>query len=457
MHADRFSTQALGEAPEYAVVPAILAAALNAVDPGAAVRRALRREGHQLLVGEHTYHLNDYRRIWLLGAGKAGAAMAEAIAEVIGDRLSGGLVVVKDTPGAQVQAPAGAAYRLVPAEHPIPDERGVAAGVQIAAQLAELSSEDLVIAPISGGGSALLTCLPEQISLADMRALTNQLLACGARIDEINLLRRRLDLLKGGGFAQVAYPATVLALLLSDVVGSSPATIASGPTVPDTGDFAQAWAVLKRYNLIDMAPPAIVAYLQQGIAGAVPLPPEPDDPCFRRTTSIVIGDNRIAAEAACAAAARLGMNPLLLSSFVQGEAREIGRMLAAIGRELAYGSGPVARPACIVIGGETTVTLRGDGRGGRNQELALGAVPDLAGLERVLLVTLATDGDDGPTDAAGAVVTGTSAQRAAALGLDPANYLARNDAYSFFDQLGDLLRSGSSGTNVNDLALVMAW
>lgn len=452
MDPSRLMTETLRGEPWGARAAAIMAAALAAVEPGAAVRRHMRREGDALLVGGRRYDLAGYRGVWLVGAGKAGAAMAGAAADVLGEYLSGGAVVVKG----EVAAPAGARYALLPAAHPVPDARGAAAGERIAALLGGLGADDLVIALISGGGSALLTLPVEGVALDDMRGLTAALLGCGARIDEINCLRKHLDRLKGGGLARLAHPATLVSLVLSDVVGSPLDVIASGPTVPDASSFAQAWAVLERYAIAEAIPAAARAHLARGRAGALPDTPKAGDPCFARAVTLLVGDNRQAADAALAAARELGMHTLLLTTYLQGEAREAGRVLAAVARELAAG-GPLPRPACIIAGGETTVTLRGDGRGGRNQELALAAVTDLDGLENVALVALATDGDDGPTDAAGAVVSGASLRRARALGLDPAAHLARNDAYPFFAALGDLLRPGPSGTNVNDLAFLFAW
>lgn len=453
MDPSRLMTETLRAEPWGAQAATIMAAALGAVEPGAAVRRHMRREDDALVVGGRRYELAAYRGVWLVGAGKAGAAMAEAAAELLGERLSGGLVVVKG----EAEPPAGARYELLPAAHPVPDARGVAAGERIAALLGGLGADDLVIALLSGGGSALLTLPAPGVSLDDMRGLTAALLGCGARIDEINSLRKHLDRLKGGGLARMAHPAELVALVLSDVVGSPLDVIASGPTVPDASSFAQAWAVLERYAISDALPAAAREHLARGRAGALPDTPKAGDPCFARAFTLLVGDNRQAADAALAAARALGMHTLLLTTYLQGEAREAGRVLAAVARELAASGSPLPRPACIIAGGETTVTLRGDGRGGRNQELALAAVADLDGLENVALVALASDGDDGPTDAAGAVVSGASLRRARALGLDPAAHLARNDAYPFFAALGDLLRPGPSGTNVNDLAFLFAW
>jgi glycerate 2-kinase len=456
MNPERLWTATLRELPHGAAVTRILAAAIAAVEPGAAVCRFLRREGETLVAGDVTYDLRAFDRVWIIGAGKAGAPMAVAAAGIVGERLTGGTVVVKE---GHLTADHVAALQpqveLLEAGHPLPDTRGVAAGERIAALLTQLGERDLVLALISGGGSALLTRPAPGISLDDMQKLTGVLLACGASINEINTLRRHLDTLKGGGLARLAAPATVITLVLSDVVGDPLDVIASGPTVADPTTFADALDVLERYNVLHQTPVAILRRLESGVRGEIAETPKPGDPALARVGNLIIGSNRLAAEAALAAAHREGFNALILTTFLQGEARVVGRVLAAIAREIADNNRPISRPACVIAGGETTVTLRGDGRGGRNQELALAAVADLAAAPGALLVALATDGGDGPTDAAGAVVSTTTYQRARDLGLDIATALARNDSYPFFDALGDLLRPGSTHTNVNDLALVV--
>jgi hydroxypyruvate reductase len=462
MNPDFFWTTSLRAAPGGAAVTRILAAALAAVEPGAAVRRWMRRAGDQLLVGQHAYDLSRYDRVFLVGAGKAGVPMAHAAAEALDDRLTGGVVVVKEgyTGGLQLAgAPQSAIYnlQLVEASHPVPDERGLAAVRQMSAMLAGLTERDLVITLISGGGSALLTLPIAGVGLADLQVLTALLLRSGASINEINQLRKHIDQVKGGGLARMIAPATLAALILSDVVGDPLDVIASGPTVPDSSSFADAYAVLERYNIVATTPPSILDHLRRGLAGMVAETPKAGEPCFDRATTSVVGSNAQAAQAAVAAAQAEGFNTLLLTTYLQGEAREVGRVLAAVGRELATHGQPLPRPACIVVGGETTVTLRGAGIGGRNQELALAAVADLAGLADIGLITLATDGGDGPTDAAGAVVTGATLDQARRAGLDAAAHLARNDAYPFFAALGDLLRPGPTHTNVNDLALICAF
>jgi hydroxypyruvate reductase len=381
--------------------------------------------------------------------------MARAITDALGDRLFGGVVIVKDGYSQPCEGfKPSQGLRILEASHPLPDERGLRATQAIIELLRSCQPDELVICLISGGASALLTAPVKGVSLTDLQALTRLLLACGASINEINTLRKHLDQVKGGQLARLAQPARLVTLILSDVVGDVLDVIGSGPTVPDSTSFADAYAVLERYGLLGQAPPSIVDYLQLGCQGGIPETPKPDDPLFNRVQNVIVGSNLQAAEAAREQALAEGFNAMLLTTYLQGEARQAGRWLAAIARQIVSTGQPLLPPACLVVGGETTVTLLGDGLGGRNQEMALGAVTDLAGLPGVLLVTLATDGGDGPTDAAGAVVTGETLQRATRLGLHPGNYLSRNDAYHFFQALGDLFVTGPTGTNVNDLAFV---
>lgn len=430
----------------------VMAAALGAVDPAEAVRRHLRRRGDTLWVDGREYDLGRYRRVFVVGGGKASAAMAVAVEELLGDRLTGGALNVKDGYTAPLRE-----VRLLEAGHPLPDERGLA-GTQAMLDLAsDLEADDLLLALISGGGSALMVAPVAGVSLGDLQKLTELMLQSGAAIGELNAVRKHLSRVKGGQLARAAAPATVIALLVSDVVGSPLDVIASGPTVADESTFEEAWAVLERYGLLAEAPPAIVAHLARGRRGEVAETPKADDLAVARVQNVVVASNRLAAEAALERARSLGMQAMLLSTYVEGEAREVGRVFAGIARELAIHGRPLARPACIVAGGETTVTIRGAGLGGRNQELALGAALGLSGLDRVLVAGLATDGSDGPTDAAGALADGTTMARAMALGLDPHAHLAGNDSYRFFAALGDLLVTGPTNTNVNDLALVFTF
>jgi len=430
----------------------VLQAALEAVDPAAAVRRYLRREGDILWVGEVPYPLGPLTRVYVVGAGKAGAPMAQAVEEVLGERITAGLVNVKYGHTLPTRV-----VKLVEAGHPIPDEAGVEGARRIAALLQDLTPDDLVLCLISGGGSALLTWPAEGLTLDDMRSLTDSLLRRGATINELNTVRKHLERLKGGGLARSVYPARLVSLILSDVVGNPLDVIASGPTVPDTSTFAQAYRVLERHGLLAEAPTAVVRHLQRGIQGAIAETPKPGDPVFQRTHNVIIASNDHAARAAQRAAEELGFHTLVLSTYMEGEAREVAKVLAAIAKEVLASGRPLARPACIIAGGETTVTVKGEGKGGRNQELALMAAICLEGHEDAAIVCLATDGTDGPTDASGALADGSTVRRAAQLGLDPWEHLARNDSYPFFAALGDLLLTGPTHTNVNDLAFIFVW
>jgi hydroxypyruvate reductase len=302
-----------------------------------------------------------------------------------------------------------------------------------------------------------MTLPVEGISLKDMEALTSALLRCGATINEINAIRKHLSHIKGGNLSRAAFPAEVVSLILSDVVGNPLDVIASGPTVPDPSSFAQSWEIVERYNLVDELPAPIIEHVRRGKDGEIPETPKQGDPAFARTYNLIIGSNEIAARAAIDEAGDAGFHTMLLSTYVEGEAREVAQVLCAIAREILHSGQPVPRPACVVAGGETTVTIRGEGRGGRNQELALSAAIRLDGVDEVMIVALATDGTDGPTDAAGAIADGSTLRRARAKKLLAREYLANNDSYRFFDQLDDLLLTGPTNTNVNDLTFVFVF
>ncbi len=457
MNLDQFATRTLQEIPQGEIVQRVLVAALRAVDPAMAVVRHVVRDSDLLTIGDKTWNLNLIKHVWLVGAGKAGAPMAHAVAKILGDMITAGVVVVKDGYAGKVQEMLPDRIKILEAGHPLPDQRGVDATGEIIQILEQAGGDDLVICLLSGGGSALMTAPENGISLDDLQQTTAHLLACGASIDEINSLRKHLDRIKGGGLARFAAPAEVVALILSDVVGDPLGTIASGPTAADPSSYADALEILGRYQLEGRIPAAVFTRLRAGQTGDLPETPKLADILFERVHNQIIGSNRHAALAGLAEAHACGLNPLLLTTFLQGEARQVGRSLAAVARQLASSDHPLPRPACIATGGETTVVVRGSGLGGRNLEVALGAVTEMAGLEDMLLVTLATDGGDGPTDAAGAVVTGETLRRARQLALEPVDFLERNDSYHYFDALGDLLKPGPTQTNVNDLAFLFAF
>ena len=442
MHTDPFSTHTLKHHPSAAEITAVLSAALRAVDPDAVVRAHLQRSGNALQVGAQAYPRSENSRIFLVAFGKAAYPMAAAALSILGGNIDTGLILTKY---GHAGPPLSDRIRILEAGHPVPDENGLTGAREMLGMVEDAGPEDLVLCLVSGGGSALLTAPVPSIDLAALRVLNERLLASGADIHAINTVRKHLSQVKGGRLAASAHPAQVVSLILSDVVGDDLDIIASGPTVPDPSTFADAVEILER----DRIP--VPEALRAGLLGEIPETPKPGDPVFDRVTNMLIGTNRIAAEAAFAEAGRLGFQPRLLTTRLTGEARKAGAELAAQAAEMPRG-------ACWIAGGETTVTL-GDspGLGGRNQELALAAVHRLAGLEDTLLVALATDGGDGPTDAAGAVASNRTLARAANLGLDPDDFLERHDAYHFFEPLGDLIRTGPTRTNVNDLVFLFRF
>ncbi len=437
---------------ERAQVLRVLAAALEAVEPARLLGRAVRVEGkgrgERLIVGGRVYDLTRYERVIVVGGGKASAAMARALEELLGDRIAAGLVNTKYGYTAGTRS-----IKVREAGHPLPDESGLAGAREIERLLADATEDDLVICLLSGGGSALLPAPAPGITLEEKSQLTELLLRAGATIEEINTVRKHLSTLKGGQLARLAHPAEVITLILSDVVGDPLDVIASGPTVPDPTTFEDAYGILRRYGLWEKAPEAVREHISRGRAGVLPETPKEGDPCFARVHNFIIGGNRLAVEAALEEARKLGFNTLLLTAFLQGEAREAGRLFGAIAKEVLRSGNPAPRPAMVIAGGETTVTVRGQGKGGRNQELALSAAIEIAGLDRVVIASLATDGTDGPTEAAGGLVDGHTSGRAKQQGLEPREYLDANDSYSLLRRTGDLLITGPTNTNVNDLVL----
>lgn len=389
-------------------------------------------------------------RLLVVGAGKAAGAMARVVEEAWGDRIAAGLVAVKDghlSPTRRI--------RLAEAGHPVPDERGATAARDILALVRDAGPDDLVVVLISGGASALTPAPPPPITLGDKQAITRLLLAAGADINQLNAVRKHCSLFKGGQLARAASPARVVALLLSDVIGDPLDVIGSGPTAPDVSTFGEALAVLERFELGERAPRSVRDRLMQGARGAIPETPKPDDPLFERVENVVIGNNQIVVDAAAYRAGALGFTPRVLTRSLHGEAREAARDLVRLACAVRAGEGPVTAPACLIAAGETTVTVRGRGTGGRCQELALAAALELDGVDDMVLLAAGTDGSDGPTDAAGAVADGDSASRARHQGLDPVARLDDNDAHAVFRALEDLVVTGPTNTNLLDLYLVL--
>ncbi len=416
-------------------------AALAAVDPHRLVVEAL---------GEEAPEPPEGGRIVLVSVGKAAMAMASGARRALGGRIAEGWVLAPDGGSAPDEG-----FHVLRGGHPLPDSRNTQASRTILEALWRAGPSDWVLFLVSGGASALLTLPDGDVSLDDVRWVTALLLRAGAPIGELNTVRKHLDRLKGGGFAREAEPSRVMALVLSDVVGDPLDVIASGPVSPDSTTFADAVAMLQSRGVWGDVPPAVREHLLLGCQGELPETPKPGDPVFGGVHARVIGSAARAAAAAAEKARALGYRARVVDTAVTGEAREVGRRLAALAREVADVGAPEAPPAALVLAGETTVTVRGDGTGGRNQEVALGAALDLDGRERCLVMAVGTDGIDGPTDAAGALAVGSTLRRARAAGLDPADALERNDAYPFFRTLDDLVVTGPTGTNVMDLLLVL--
>jgi glycerate 2-kinase len=425
---------------------AIFQAALKAAAPAEAVRRHVRRTRETLIAGRKRYPLSKFRNVYVIGAGKASVEIARAVERLLGRRIHGGWINTKYGHASKLRF-----IEVNECGHPIPDTRGEEGARRIAEIAGRATAEDLVICLISGGASALLPLPAPPVTLKDLQQTTELLLHSGANIHEFNSVRKHTSAIQGGQLARIAHPATLLTLILSDVVGDDLDVIGSGPTVPDSSTCADARAVFEKYGISERVPRGVLQRILSGAGES----PKPGDPVFHRVNNLIIGSNRLAVDAAAQKARALGYRTMVLSTSVQGEAREVARVHAAIAREIRISGQPIRPPACIVSGGETTVTVRGQGKGGRNQEFALAAAIDAAGLDKALILSAGTDGSDGPTDAAGALADGTTVARASTMGHDARVYLNNNDSYLFFDTLGDLVKTGPTGTNVADVQIIL--
>ncbi|RJP20997.1 MAG: glycerate kinase [Candidatus Abyssobacteria bacterium SURF_5] len=427
----------------------IARAAIEAVKPEVLIPRAVSLDGSLLRVHDLRIDLSHYRRIIVVGAGKATAAMAHALEGLLQERISGGVIVVPYDLASPLRN-----IEIFEAGHPIPDERGFAGAQALLSLLRHNAAENvLFVCLISGGGSALLPYPAEGVSLSDKQSTTKLLLECGATIAELNTVRKHLSKVKGGQLARAAAPARVISIIISDVIGDRLETIASGLTAPDPSTFSDVAAILRKYKIWDKVPDSVQRLVERGMRGHIPETPKPDDDCFAKVDNVVIGNNRKALQTAAESARSLGFHSLLLTSRIEGEARDVGTVFASIIKEVELSGQPVSPPACLLAGGETTVTIRGVGKGGRNQELALSAAIGLAEANKAVIAAIGTDGADGPTDAAGAIVDNSTISKACERGLDPMDHLNRNDSYSFHRSTGDLLFTGRTGTNVMDLLI----
>jgi hydroxypyruvate reductase len=430
-------------------IKAIYSKAIEAVDPYKAVRSSLIREGNILrLKSGAVFSLSDIDNIYVVGAGKATAPMAKAVEDILGDSISQGVIAVKYGYRENLSHIA-----LREAAHPVPDENGLKASQEIIDLLGKAGEHDLVISCISGGGSALLPYPVEPITLAQKQDLTQKLLKSGASIKELNVVRKHISRTKGGNLALAAYPATVINLMMSDVVGDDMDIIASGPFVPDESTYMDALSILQRYNLVKEVAPSIIHHLKKGVGGEIPETPK-DKHIFEKVHNSIVASNIIACMAAYTKACELGYNSIILSSMIEGDTAQCAGFHSAIAFEVIKTDNPVKRPACIISGGETTVVVKGNGLGGRNMEFAMQIARLIEGLP-IAAASVGTDGTDGPTDAAGAVSDGTTVKKAQKLGLNIDEYINNNDAYHFFDTLGDLIKTGPTNTNVMDVRIII--
>ncbi|MBN1277699.1 MAG: glycerate kinase [Deltaproteobacteria bacterium] len=433
----------------------IFMSSIEAVDPCRAVRRFMNIEDDTLILGVESHenlklNLKDFNSISIVGGGKATAPMARAVEDLLGERINRGFINVKYGFTEEL-----AFTEITQAGHPLPDLEGVKGTRKITDLLKRSGEKDLIISLISGGGSSLLPFPAGDITLSEKKDITSRLLACGASIDEINTVRKHISFTKGGQMAKAAFPATIVNLMLSDVVGDKMDVIASGPFVPDTSTFEDALGIIEKYRLKDV-PSSVMAYLGAGIEGKSSETPKSDDQIFNKIHNFIIGSNIMALESAREKAEKLGYKALILSSMIQGETKEIALVHSAVAKEILNSGNPLSSPACIISGGETTVIIKGNGLGGRNQEFCLAAAIDLEGLPHcVVILSGGTDGNDGPTDAAGGIVDPDTVRRARNEGMEPVDFLNNNDSYNFLKNTQDLLLTGPTNTNVMDVRLVL--
>lgn len=429
-----------------------LDAALEAADPKEIIKSKVTAKGDTLTIDSHKFDLKKFKHVYVVGGGKASGAMAEALESILGRHILKGIVNV---PYGNCSYRTGR-IKLHEASHPIPDDAGMKGAKEMLDLVSHAKKDDLIICLISGGGSSLMPLPRGKVTLEDKRRVTDALLKSGATINEVNTVRKHISDFKGGWLAKKAYPATIVNLILSDVIGDPLDFIASGPTVPDSTTFSDAIEILKRYRLWEGMPQPVKKVLIDGQEGNIPETPKKGDKVFKKVYNIVVGNSRTAASATFNKLQQAGLRSLLLTSSLEGEARHVGTVLASIAKEVEASGCPLPKPCGLVAGGETTVTVVGRGKGGRNQEIALSAALRISGMDGVVIASLSTDGIDGPTEAAGALVDGKTVARSKECGMDVKSSLAKNDSYSFLSKLGDLVFTGLTGTNVNDVSVIVA-
>jgi glycerate-2-kinase len=429
----------------------IINSAINAVKPVELIHRKVMLEGNHLMVNNIKINLNEYERIFVLGTGKASAFMAYELERLLGNKINAGIVSTKYDHSAPCEK-----IKIIECGHPVIDENSLRAGTEILKLAKEANENDLVICLLSGGGSALLERLPDQILLNELQEVFRLLLNSGANIEEMNIVRRHLSNIKGGRLAEAIFPATCISLILSDVINDPLEAIAGGVTSSDPTTFKDALNILIKYKINEHIPKNILNYILEGIDGKIPETIKPGNKVFERTTNIILGNNKEALLNAKVMAESLGYNVLLYSDNIQGEAREIGKFSAEIARQIFNEDKPLPRPACFLFGGETTVSITGNGKGGRNQELALSALNEMSDVKfDYLIASIGTDGTDGPTDAAGAIACTEIMKKSIEQNLDILDYLNNNDSYNFFNKVDGLIKTGPTGTNVMDITIIL--
>jgi glycerate 2-kinase len=451
---EQFTTYSLRRSVRGKDICRIMAEALNSVNAEDIIQKHVTSDVNHLIVDNTRYDFSNYQQIYVIGAGKACVPMAASLQKVLKNKITSGLIITKDgyvdfgniNPKGKVE--------ILVASHPLPDQRNINAASKLISFISNINHNDLVILLLSGGGSALLMCPASGISLDDIGNTTSVLMRCGASISEINTIRKHMDLFKGGGLIKFLASATVISLIISDVVGDNLEVIASGPTVADPTTFVDAWTIFQKYEILEKIPTRVKNHILNGIKGEIDETMKPGDPLLSKVYNVIVGRNIDAVNNAEKLANLLGFHTKLLTTCLEGEAAQIGKSIVNEVNHMFSPSFLVSRPACLIAGGETTVTISGKGVGGRNQELALGAVKELSGSNQIILSSLATDGGDGPTDAAGAVATNETYSRGLEKGLDPNDFLLNNDSYHYFNKLGDLIKIGPTLTNVNDLVFI---
>jgi len=428
----------------------IFADALKAADPFVGIKKVLRIDNNDIVIDGERYSAGDYSEVYVVGGGKASARMGQAVEDVLGGRISGGWINTKEGHSVSLEN-----ITVHECGHPVPDERGIYGARKILNILSGADERSLIICLLSGGGSALMPAPADGITLKEKQEVTSILLKAGASINELNALRKHLSQLKGGGMARAAYPARLHALILSDVIGDPLDVISSGPTVGDSSNFTDCIDICERYKIMESLPKNVRERFRKGAEGSIPDTAEESEPYFTTVKNTLIGNNRMSVEAARQSAEEKGFNTIVLTTTLEGEASEVGNVFASVASEIVASGNPVAMPACVISGGETTVTVRGNGKGGRNQEMALTVAQRLSGVDGYVFLSGGTDGTDGPTDAAGGIVDGETVKRGEEKGLDCYSYLENNDSYHYLSAVDGFVMTGPTGTNVMDVQILL--